>query len=97
MSAMPVTNLRDTRQSIVAVNADLSGSRFDGVRLAGGVFSNADLSAAVIENANLAGLRVGNANLSGASFSDCTMDGMTIDGVSVAALFAAYRASRAGA
>jgi uncharacterized protein YjbI with pentapeptide repeats len=96
MSATEETNGRDTRQPIVAANADLSGSTFDDVGLRAARFRNVDLSDAVIENANLAGLRVDNVNLSGASFADCTMTGMTIEGVLVTELFAAYRAVRAG-
>jgi uncharacterized protein YjbI with pentapeptide repeats len=70
MSATATTHLRDTCQSIVAANADLSGSTFDDVGLRAAQFRNVDLSDAVIENANLTGLRFAKVNLSGLTFDD---------------------------
>jgi uncharacterized protein YjbI with pentapeptide repeats len=48
-----------------------------------------------LDKANMAGARVREGNLGGASIADCRLDGMTIDGVLVSDLFAAYKASRA--
>jgi hypothetical protein len=43
---------------------------------------------------NLAGLKITNANLAGASISQGRMEGMTIEGILVSDLLAAYRASQ---
>jgi uncharacterized protein YjbI with pentapeptide repeats len=96
MSEAATTKLHDTRQTIAAVNVDLSGSTFENAKLKAAVFRNVDVSDGVIEDANLVRLRVTDANLSGAVFAQCTMTGMTIDGVAVTDLVAAYRATRKG-
>jgi uncharacterized protein YjbI with pentapeptide repeats len=90
-------------QKLDADDADLSGSTFRNVRLCDATFidvnlshaaiSNANLSGASLKNANLSGLRISNANLSGASIVDSLTDGMTINGIPVAALLAAYNAA----
>jgi uncharacterized protein YjbI with pentapeptide repeats len=90
-----VTRFEETTQQIVAVDADLSGSTFTDVNLANAKFDNVTLARATIHNANLADLRISNADLRGASISQSTMKGMTIDGIDVAELLAAYRAARA--
>jgi uncharacterized protein YjbI with pentapeptide repeats len=51
------------------------------------------LAGATIQNANLTGIHIGNADLRGASIAESTMKGMTIDGIDVAELFAAYKAA----
>jgi uncharacterized protein YjbI with pentapeptide repeats len=81
-------------QAIDATHADLSGSQFQDVRLRDVVVRNADLSRAVFEDVNLSGLRVTNANLRGAVLTDCAVEGMTIEGVAVSDMMAAYRAAR---
>jgi uncharacterized protein YjbI with pentapeptide repeats len=81
-------------QAIVATNADLSGSQFQNVRLRDVAVRNADLSRAVFEDVNLGGLQLTNADLRGAALTDCALDGMTIDGVAVTDMLAAYRAGR---
>jgi hypothetical protein len=45
-----------------------------------------------VNNVNLSGLKLTKANLAGASISDGRYDGMTIDGIEVTELLAAYRA-----
>ena len=45
-----------------------------------------------IENANMSGWRVSGTNLIGSAITDCRIDGMTIDGILVTDLLAAYRA-----
>jgi len=52
------------------------------------------LSAATLDDVNLSGLQIGDANLRGASIVDSMTDGMTIDGVAVEDLMAAYRSSK---
>jgi len=80
-----------TKQCIEAIDADLSGSTFTDVNLAGVKLNDVNLTNTAISNANMTGLRVNNANLAGASIVDCVTKGMTIDGVAVSDLFAAYR------
>jgi uncharacterized protein YjbI with pentapeptide repeats len=50
-----------------------------------------------IHDANLSGLRVTKANLAGAAISESRLDGMTIDGVAVTEMLAAYRVAKAAA
>jgi uncharacterized protein YjbI with pentapeptide repeats len=89
------TRFEDTTQRIEAVDADLSGSTFTDVNLSNSKFSDMDMAGAKIDNANLTGLIIRNADLRGASIAQSTMKGMTIDGIDVAELFAAYKSSRA--
>ena len=72
--------LRDTKQTIHATNADLSDSAFTNVRLAGATFSDVNLTGAVIDNVNLSGVHITHANLTGAS----------IDGIAVTDLLKAF-------
>ena len=94
-----------TKRRIEAAGADLSGSSFTDVNLSGATFTDVDLAGAEVENANLSGLRVRNVNLSGlkisaadlrgASIAESLTEGMTVDGIEVAELMAAYRALNA--
>jgi uncharacterized protein YjbI with pentapeptide repeats len=93
------------KRLVRAKGADLSGSSFTDVNLSGVNFSNVNIAGARIEdanlcdwsvrNANLTRLRVMNADLRDASFSDCLTLGLTIDGVDLTDLMAAYRALNA--
>ncbi|MBV9076440.1 MAG: pentapeptide repeat-containing protein [Methylobacteriaceae bacterium] len=75
--------------------SDLSGSEFRDVNISGASFDDANMSGWIVTNANLAGLRVTNANLAGVRLSACRNVGtMTIDGISVADLLAAYERGR---
>ncbi len=47
-----------------------------------------------VDDVNLSGLKLTKANIKGASISYCRMDGMTIDGVLVSELLAAYHAAQ---
>ena len=87
--------LQDTTRTIVAVGADLSGSTFSDVALRKAVFRDVDLSNAVIENVKMAGTRISEADLSGCAIAGCRLDAMTIDGVAVSELFAAWRTAEA--
>jgi catechol 2,3-dioxygenase-like lactoylglutathione lyase family enzyme len=75
-------------------HADLSGSTFCDVNLSGATFDDVSLAGAKMTDVNLSGLGISNANLTGASLLDCRTDGMTINGIAVADLMAAYRSSR---
>jgi len=77
------TKLNHCRQQIEALDADLSGSIFNDVNFAG----------TSITNANLSNLRITDANLTGAIFEDCNTTGMTINGILVSDLQAAYLAT----
>lgn len=51
------------------------------------------MSSLLVQNAKLSGLVIRQADLTGASIVESMTDGMTIDGISVADLMAAYRAA----
>ncbi len=80
-------SLKTTKRRIEADDADLSGSSFTNVRLAGATFDDIDLSHARFRNVNLAGV----------SIDDCGIEGMSIEGVAVSDLLQTYRNSRAKA
>jgi uncharacterized protein YjbI with pentapeptide repeats len=112
--APQVLAVQGTARTIVAVDADLSGSTFSDVALRGAAFRGANLSGVVIDNAKMVGVSIKDAdlsgavienvkmveagikdaNLSGCTIAQCSMDGMTIDGVAVSELFAAWRLSK---
>jgi len=91
MDADSPLKLTHTKQRIEALDADLSSSTFTDVNLTGAKFNDVNLTDAAVSNANLAGLRISNANLANASIVDCATKGMTIDGIAVSDLLAAYR------
>lgn len=72
------------------LNVNISGSSFENVNASGASIEDANLSGWRVHDANLSGLRVTKANLAGASISDSRLDGMTIDGIEVTELLAAY-------
>ncbi len=96
MDEPQVIKLETVRNRLEVKDADLSGSSFVDVKLAGAAFTDVNLSAATIANANLSGLKIVGADLRGASLTDCRTGGMTIDGIALEALIAAYRAATPG-
>lgn len=76
------------------IDVNLSNCRLDNVNFSGASIHNANLSGWRVDDANFRGLQVSNADLSGAAISHCMTEGMTIDGIPVADLMAAYRAAR---
>ena len=104
MSAEHVLRLNATRRSVEAtdvnmagssfVNVNLSNAVFDDVNLSNAVFDDVNLTDAKIRNVNLTALQINHGNLSNAAIVNCRTEGMTIDGIPVADLLAAYRASR---
>jgi uncharacterized protein YjbI with pentapeptide repeats len=96
--------LNQVRRRIEATDADISESTFTNVSLAratfhdvsltGATIQNADLSGSKLRDVNLSSVRITQANLTGASIADCLTDGMTINGIEVADLMAAYRAAK---
>lgn len=77
-----------------AVNANLTGSTFTDVCLAAARFSDVNLAGATFQDINLAGARFDDVNLSGAAIARANIEGMTLDGIPVTDLLAAYRAAR---
>jgi uncharacterized protein YjbI with pentapeptide repeats len=73
-------------------DVNLSGASFKNVNFAGALFEDANLSGWCVRNANFAGLKINNADLRGASIVDSLTAGMTIDGIAVTDLMAAYKA-----
>jgi uncharacterized protein YjbI with pentapeptide repeats len=102
MDAGETIQLSGTKRLVQAENTDLSGSSFTDVNLcratfndvnfAGAHFEDANLSGWTVRNANFSGLMISKADLRGASIVDCLTTGMTIDGIAVAEMMAAYRA-----
>jgi len=76
--------LQDSSEPLDVEKCDLSGSRFNDVNLSG----------TVLDNVNLTGLRINNACMSNVAISDAALEGMTIDGILVTELLAAYNASK---
>jgi len=62
------------------------------VNLAGATITDSNLSGWQVKNVNLSKLQISNADLRGVAIVESQTDDMTIDGVSVADLMAAYRA-----
>jgi uncharacterized protein YjbI with pentapeptide repeats len=95
--------IQDVAEPIEATRANLSGSTFVKVNLSGAAFSDVNLSSVTIDNVkltdsrwnnvNLSGLRITDANLSHASIAQSCTHGMTIDGIAIEDLMAAYRAA----
>ena len=83
--------LHEVREVLEVIDADLAGSSFSNVRMAGTIVDDVDLSGIRISDATLANATVTNSTLSGVAISDCRLDGMTIDGIPVTALLDAYR------
>lgn len=73
-----------TRRQLDVNDADLSGSSFVNVKLANATFDDINFSHTSIHNANLSHVSIA---------GSCTV-GMTVDGVLVSDLQAAYRATR---
>jgi len=105
METRQIIELNQVDQRLEVTQSCLSGSTFNDVNLSGAAFDNVNLSNLKIQNAtmagtsiqdaSLAGVQVTNADLRNVVIADCLVDGMTIEGVSVAEMMAAYRASKA--
>ena len=98
--------LHERKERLEVGKSDLSGSVFDDVNLSGCTFHNVNLSGASVDDVNmsgwrvhrvnLSGLRLSHANLAGAAIGDSRYESMTIDGIPVTAMIAAYKAAQAG-
>src|SRR5262245_1265564 len=84
---------------------NLSGSSYENVNMSGGTYHNVNLSGSTfddlnmlgwhVHHVNLSGLKIDRANLAGASIVNSRLDGMTIDGIEVTELLAAWKAKNA--
>ena len=94
-------NLHEIKERLEIKKSDISGSLFDDVNMSGCTIHNVNLSGAAFDDVNMSGWRVNyvnlsglhpsRANLAGATITDSRYDGMTIDGIAVTELLAAYR------
>jgi uncharacterized protein YjbI with pentapeptide repeats len=75
-------------------NINLSGARFHDVNLSGATIDDVNLSGWNVQDVNFSGLKITNADLSNAAIAHCLIEGMTIDGIKVTDLLAAYRTTR---
>lgn len=71
-------------------DCNLHACVFTNANLASSTFENINLSDATFHNINMSGVSLRNLNLSNVQIADANMTGMTINGVLVADLFAAY-------
>jgi uncharacterized protein YjbI with pentapeptide repeats len=86
-----VLKLQEQRLILEATQSNLTGSSFIDVNLAGTTFRDVSLDGSTLQNVNLSGLCIRDANLRGASISDSATEGMTVQGIPLADLLAAYR------
>ena len=76
-------------------DVNLSGSSYENVNMSGGTFDDLNMSGWRVHHVNLSGLKIDRANLAGASIVNSRLDGMTIDGIEVTELMAAWKAKNA--
>ncbi len=70
--------LKHVQQQIEALDADLSGSTFNDVKLAGAAFVKVNLSGSTFNNVRLEGATIVDVNLSNATFDDVNLAGAQI-------------------
>jgi uncharacterized protein YjbI with pentapeptide repeats len=75
-------------------NVNLAGCTFANVNMSGAVFEDANCSGWKIHDVNLSGLKIVKANLAGASITEGRIEGMTINGILVTDMIAAYEAAQ---
>ncbi len=97
MNSATAMKLEQIKQRVEARNADMSGSIFVDVNLKGAAFKDVSLAGATIHEANLSGLLISQADLSGACIVESLTDGMTINGIALADMLAAYEAVKSKA
>ena len=83
--------LQNVKETLLATNADLSGSVFDDVNLADATFNNVNLSKATFTDINLRGAKFSNLDLTDVEIEACETSGMKFRGILVSELFEAYR------
>ena len=73
------------------VDVNLSKASFDDINFSGAEIQNANMSDWMVQDANLKGLKIRNSDLREAAISHCLTEGMTVDGIAVSEMMAAYR------
>ena len=91
---METVKIHEARHRLDAAKSDLSGSVFIDVNLSGASFDDVNMSGWRVHNVNLSGLHLANANLAGAAITDSRLDGMTIDGIPVTEMLAAFNTAQ---
>jgi uncharacterized protein YjbI with pentapeptide repeats len=82
--------IANTRETLNVHDADLSESRFAGVKLAKASFDDVNLQTSSFTNVNLGGARFHDVNLASATIADANLTGMTINGLLVTDLLRAF-------
>jgi uncharacterized protein YjbI with pentapeptide repeats len=72
----------------------ITASNFNDVNLAAATFTNVNLAGTRMDDVNLSDLRIDNANLSHAAITESCLHGMTINGILVTDMLAAYLAQQ---
>src|SRR5687767_4140177 len=83
-------NIYDKTDKLAVSNADLSDSHFTDVSLHAAHFTDVNLSKATFTDIDLSDSKFRDVNFSNVAIDDCNVTGMTIRGVLVTDLFAAY-------
>ncbi len=77
-------------------NVNMAGGKYHNINLSGCAFHDLNMSGWSVHDVNLSGLRVDKANLAGCAIVNSRLAGMTIDGVEVTELLAAWKAQQEG-
>jgi uncharacterized protein YjbI with pentapeptide repeats len=75
-------------------DVDMSNTHFNNINLTNARIDDADMANLTINDANLSNGRITNTNLSNLAIQDCLLVGMTINGIAVPELLAAYKAAK---
>lgn len=86
-----IMKIQNTKETLQAINANLSRSEFDDVNLQEASFTNVNLSMATFTDINFSGARLSNLNLTNVEIEACETTGMKIRGILVSDLFEAYK------
>jgi uncharacterized protein YjbI with pentapeptide repeats len=89
--------LHQAAESLTVTLSRIPNSVFDDVNLAAAAFTNVNLAGTHMDDVNLSSLRIQNANLSHATITESCLHGMTINGILVTDLLAAYLAQQKAA
>jgi uncharacterized protein YjbI with pentapeptide repeats len=88
-------NIASSAEAIHASDSNLSGSSFRDVNLSDAEFTNARCHRLQMRDVDLSASLIANGNLGRVRIEDCNVDGMSIDGVLVSDMLAAYLAAKA--
>ena len=88
---LPDMEIKHTATKLDVDDTDLSASTFHNASLAGAKFTDINLANALFEEVNFTDTKIHNVNLSNVQITDCNLAGMTIEGISVTEMIAAYK------